>query len=136
MIINHNDYLFFDIPRKWCAEYNDDDLLVFHPKGSGAMTLSFLSTMYKEEELQDQISAMAKGFVEQNDVMLHAPLTLSSKGEKVVVCGSGTMPDGWFVKVWIAAQYPKIVFATYHSEKKTREIKFCDTIIDSFSFRV
>ena len=40
--------------------------------------------------------------------------------------------DGF--KLWAVAKQPKIVFATYQSDRKTDEVKICDSIIDSFKF--
>ena len=45
----------------------------------------------------------------------------------------GTTPDQWFIKLWIIARYPKVVFATYQSEKKTSELKKVDKIISSMN---
>ncbi len=48
--------------------------------------------------------------------------------------GTGITSDNWFIKLWIVAKYPKIVFATYQCEKKTPEVKKCDAIINSMKF--
>jgi len=51
-----------------------------------------------------------------------------------VLYGIGNTPDQWFIKLWVIAHFPKVVFATYQSEKKTSELKKVDQIISSFTF--
>ena len=78
---------------------------------------------------------MAKKFIDQNKIKLHNPLIIYGTDEtKITLFGSGVEPDNWFVKLWIVAKYPKIVFATYNCEKITREVKEYDAIINSMKF--
>ena len=67
-------------------------------------------------------------------IILHNPLILYGAETKTTLYGTGTTSDNWFIKLWIVAKYPKIVFATYQCEKKTSEVKKCDTIINSMNF--
>ena len=71
---------------------------------------------------------------DQNGIILHNPLILYGAETKTTLYGTGTTSDNWFIKLWIVAKYPKIVFATYQCEKKTSEVKKCDTIINSMNF--
>jgi len=84
--------------------------------------------------LDEHISIMAKKFIDQNGIILHNPLILYGAETKTTLYGTGTTSDNWFIKLWIVAKYPKIVFATYQCEKKTSEVKKCDTIINSMNF--
>lgn len=70
----------------------------------------------------------------KNNIKMHSPLILLTKEGKTVLSGTGTESDGWFIKLWVVAKYPKIVFATYLSERKNREVKICDSIIESMKF--
>ena len=65
---------------------------------------------------------------------MQSPLLLFNKESKTILYGTGTTSDGEFIKLWCVATYPKIVFATYQSERKSAEVKICDSIIDSFWF--
>ena len=67
------------------------------------------------------------------DIIFISFILLNKEG-KTILYGSGTTLDSWFIKLWVVAKYPKIIFATYESEKKDKEIKICDTIIDSIQF--
>ena len=75
-----------------------------------------------------------KKFIDANHIKLnHALILDSTQREKTVLYGMGTTPDQWFIKLWIIARYPKVVFATYQSEKKTSELKKVDKIISSMN---
>ena len=134
MIFIHNEYFKCELPDKWCAEESSDNLLLYHPDGSGAMTLSFLNVLNIGLSLDEQVSILAKRFIDRNDIKLSSSFILLNKDGKTILHGSGTTLDSWFIKLWIVAKYPKIVFVTYESEKKDKEIKICDAIIDSIQF--
>ena len=80
------------------------------------------------------MSILAKRFIDQNNINLHSPLILFNRDGKRILYGTGATSDGWFIKLKVAAKHPKIVFATYQSERKSIEVKVCDSIIDSFQF--
>lgn len=44
--VTHNGYLKYKLPRKWAAEEEDDELLIYNPDGNGAIVLSFFNSMY------------------------------------------------------------------------------------------
>ena len=133
--MNHNNYLDYEVPPNWCAEEDGDNLLIYDPAGNGAMTISFFNMLEAKETLDEQISIMAKNFIDQNKITLHAPLILyGSKETKTTLYGTGTTDDNWFVKLWVVAKHPKIVFVTYQSEKKSKEVKKCDAIMESMKF--
>ena len=135
MIFSHKGYLTYDLPNDWCSEEGEDDLLIYDPNGEGAITISFFNILEMKETLDEHISIMAKKFVDQNRITLHNPLILyGSEATKITLYGTGTTSDNWFIKLWIVAKYPKIVFATYQCEKKTSEVKKCDAIINSIKF--
>ena len=134
MILNYNGYLNYELPQNWCAEETSDNLLIYNPEGNGAITISFLNVLMSSESLDEQVSILAKKFIDQNSIYLHAPLILFDREGKTTLQGTGTTSDGWFVKLWIVAKSPKIVFATYQSERKNRELKICDAIINSMRF--
>ena len=134
MMFNHNKYLYYTLPNDWCAEEDTDTLLLYNPNGNGAITTSFFNVINTQESLDEQISILAKKFIDKNKINLHSPLVLFSKDGKTVLWGTGTSSDGWFVKLWVVAKHPKIVFATYQSERKNAEVQVCDSIINSFWF--
>ena len=134
MICNHNEYLNYMLPNNWCAEEDIDNLSLYNPNGNGAMTISFFSVLNTKESLDEQICILANNFIDKNNINLHTPLVLFNREGKTILYGTGTMYDGWFIKLWVVAKYPKIVFATYQSEQKSNEVKVCDSIIDSFQF--
>lgn len=134
MMRNHNGYLNYVLPNNWCAEEDVDNLLPYNPRGNGAITISFGGVLSTKESLDEQISIMAKRFIDKNDINLHSSLVLFNKDGKTILYGTGTTSDGWFIKLWVVAKPPKIVFATYQSERKSTEVKVCDSIIDSFQF--
>ena len=59
---------------------------------------------------------------------------LLEKDGKAVLYGTGTTSDGWFIKIWVIAKCTKVVFATYESKRKSKEVKVCDSIMDSIQF--
>ena len=134
MMRNHNGYLNYMLPTNWCAEEDMDNLLLYNPSGNGAITISFFNVLNTEESLDEQISILSKRFIDKNTISLHSPLVLFNKGGKTILYGTGITSDGWFIKLWVIARHHKIVFATYQSERKSAEVKVCDSIIDSFQF--
>lgn len=135
MIQNHNGYLNYEMPMDWVSEEDGDNLFIYDPDGDGAMTISFFNVLETERTLDEQISIMAKRFIDKNRINLHMPLILAGAGEnKKILYGSGITADNWFVKLWVVAKQPKIVFATYQSEKKSKEVRKCDAIIESMMF--
>ena len=134
MIFRHNVYLDYELPGNWCAEEDGDNLFLYNPDGNGAITISFINVLSSVKSLEEQMSTLAKGFVAQNNISIHGQFICLCKEHKKILCGTGTSSDGWFIKLWIVAKFPKIVFATYHSEQKNWEVETCDSIIDSFNF--
>ena len=134
MMLNHNEYLNYNLPHNWCAEEGEDNLFLYNPNGNGAITISFFNVISTDESLDEQISILAKRFIDQNNINLHSPLILLNKDNKGILCGTGATSEGWFVKLWVVAKHPKIVLATYQSKCKSSEVKTCDSIIDSFQF--
>ena len=134
MLFIHNEYLKYELPNEWLAEENGDNLLLYHPHGRGAMTISFLNVLNTGLCLDEQISILAKRFIDRNDIKLNSNFILLNREGKTVLHGSGATSDDWFIKLWIVAKHPKIIFATYESKKKNKEIKICDAIIDSMQF--
>ena len=135
MIFSHKDYLTYELPNDWCSEEDEENLFIYNPDGEGAITISFFNILEMKESLDEHISIMAKRFIDKNRIMLHDPLILYGTEEtKITLYGTGITSDNWFIKLWIVAKYPKIVFATYQCEKKTSEVKKCDTIINSIKF--
>lgn len=134
MMLNHNEYLNYKLPHNWCAEEGADNLFLYNPDGNGAITISFLNVISTDQSLDEQMSVLAKRFIDQNNINLHSPLILLNKGSKGILSGTGTTFEGWFVKLWVVAKHPKIVLATYQSERKSFEVRTCDSIIDSFQF--
>lgn len=134
MTINHDKYLNYTLPNNWCAEEEADNLLLYNPTGNGAITISFFNALNTRESLDEQISILAKRFIDQNNINLQSPLILFKEDGKTNLYGMGKTTDGWFIKLWVVAKYPKIVLATYQSECKSAEVKVCDSIIDSLQF--
>ncbi|MNT88143.1 hypothetical protein D3C72_2286510 [compost metagenome] len=92
--------------------------------------------MELENTLGEQISIMAKKFVENNNIKMENLFILDdSKINKTVLYGEGKTEEDEFFKIWIIAKFPKIVIATYQAENKTSEINEVDNIIESFKFK-
>ena len=135
MILFHKDYFTYELPNDWCAEEGKEELRIYNPDGEGAITVSFYNILEMKETLDEHISIMAKKFIDQNRITLCDPLILCGTDEtKKTLYGMGMTADNWFIKLWIIAKYPKIVFATYQCKKKTPEIRKCDAIISSMKF--
>ena len=133
-MFNHNGFLNYKLPHSWCAEEDADKLLLYNPNGHGAMIISFFNTLDTEKSLDEQICILAQRFINRHVINLHSSLILVNKGSKTLLYGTGTTADNWFIKLWIVAKRPKIVFATYQSERKNPEVRICDSIVDSFQF--
>ena len=131
----HKDYLKYDLPNNWCAEEIKENLYIYNPDGVGAITVSFFNILEIQKTLDEHISILAKRFIDQNGIKLDGPLILcGTKETKTMLYGTGKTSDNWFIKLWIVAKYPKIVFATYQSENKTSDLEKCDAIINSMKF--
>ena len=132
---NHNGYLNYELPDGWRVEKDADHLLVYNPDGEGTMTLSFYSLVSTEECFEGKLNIFAKRFMEENRIQLKYPsLVRYKRSGKTIFYGIGTIPNGQFVKLWVVAQYPKIVVARYESDEKNPEVKICDALVDSFLF--
>ena len=135
MKIEHKDYLSFEIPDNWDIEENEDSTTICNNDGKGALVLSFYTVMKDKDAFEDYITNMAVEYARQNKVALKHSLILdTTKKNKLVANGIGKTADGWFEKFWFVGKFPKVVMATYFSEKKTSEINQIDIIIDSFQF--
>lgn len=66
MTFVHDDYLKYEIPSDWCAEENEDTLLIYDPDGEGAIVTSFFSLMDADVLLEERICIMAKEFIDNN----------------------------------------------------------------------
>lgn len=133
-MIKHNGYLDYELPNNWIAEEDSENIIIYDPKGNGAMTISFFNVFNVAESLDEEMSILAKKFIDKNSIDTHSPLILLKKDDKTMLRGAGTTEDGWYIKIWIVAKYPKIVFVTYQSEKSNKEVKICNMIVDSFKF--
>ncbi len=137
MIIKHEDYLSFEIPNRWMIEEDDETMSIFDINGYGSITLSFCSSAEADKPFGEQLSIMAKKIIDNNKMRIDRALILDeTKKSKTVLYGSGTTSDDWFIKLWFVGKFPRIVVATYHSEKRTAEVKTADKIMDSFQFTV
>lgn len=134
MMLNQFDCFNYELPANWCAEEDADNLLWYNPNGNGAITVSIFNVLNTKETLDEQVSILAKRFIDQNRIMLHSSLILYNRASKTILYGTGTTSDSWFIKLWVIAKEPRIVFATYLSERKSAEVKTCDLIIDSIQF--
>lgn len=135
MKVSHKEYLEYEIPDDWIIEENEDTVSIYCSEGEGALTISFFSIVELQKTLGEHISIMAKKYIDYNQIKLsHALILDKTKKDKTVLYGVGSSDDGWFVKLWLVARYPNVVFATYYSEKKTLELKEVEKIISSFTF--
>ncbi len=132
MTFNYNGYLRYKLPSKWCAQQDEDNLILFDPNGQGAIVISFFNVLNTETSLVEYISIFTKKFVDQNKITLNSPLIVFERNDKTILNGTGITSDGWFIKLWAIVKFPRIVFSTYQSRQKSKEINMCDTIVDSF----
>lgn len=130
----YGEYLKYCLPKQWVAEEEGDMLVLYHPRGNGAMVLSFFSLFEAEQPLDKRVSIFAKKFIDGNGIITEDPLLLFEKDGKTVLQGEGMADDKAYVKFWVVAKYPKLILATYDSEKKNKEERVCDAVIDSFRF--
>ena len=90
--------------------------------------------MDREETLVKFVTNFASRFMDQNEIALEGCIQVLVGKEKTVLQAVGKASDGYFCKIWVVAKDPKIVLATYFSESKSKEVKTCDSIMDSFQF--
>ncbi|MGI6745664.1 MAG: hypothetical protein ACOX45_05910 [Acutalibacteraceae bacterium] len=137
MEVLHGDYLSFNIPNYWMVEDNTNTTSVYNMRGDGAITMSFYTAMSVQKSFDEHVCIMAKKFIDNNRIRLRQSLILdNTKKDKLVLYGTGITIDNWFIKFWVIAKFPRIVLATYQSEKATSEIKTVDNIIESISFLI
>ena len=131
----YKDYLFYELPKNWCVEEKEDNMIMYNPNGEGALVVTFYNILEKVEILDEYISIMAKKFIDRNEIKLNAPFILYGNHDtKMIIYGVGTTVDNWCIKLWLVAKYPKIVLATYQYKHKTSDLKRCDAIINSMKF--
>ena len=112
--LNHEDTVNLE-PKKYLwdikvytnPQYDEDNILIYNPKGNGAIVISFFNVPDTEETLDKQISLLAENFSCQNNINLHSPLIHFNKKGKTIIYGTGTTSDDWFVKLWVVAKYPR-----------------------------
>ena len=136
MRYNHAGYLTYELPDGWKTDESDDGLSMYDPDGNGALTVSFFNRVDSNTHLNVQVSVLAKNFFECNNIKLNNSFILLNKDEKTVLFGIGKTADNWFIKLWVVAENPKIVLATYQSEQENPEVELCDAIVDSFKFEL
>ena len=134
MQLLHKDYLQYELPDFWHSEEENDFLNIYDPNGEGAITISFLNIISKDLQLETYICSLAKQFVDLNKIELLKPLILYNREDQLRLHGYGFSNNKEFIKIWIVAKYPKVVFATYYSATKTKEVDVCDSIIESMKF--
>ena len=131
MTLNYEEYMEYELADGWCAEESSGNLILYNPSGVGAITISSFDFSAEEISMDEQISILAKHFIDNNKINVSSPLIIVNREKKTVLQGEGVTQDGWLVKIWVIAKSPKIILATYQSKKKSREIKVCDKIVDS-----
>lgn len=135
MIVKLRNYLMCELPDGWTAEENSGVTSIYRADGDGALTLSYHSIAEMQGTLDAHISIMAKRFLDENHIKLkHALILDGTQKGKTVLYGTGMLPDRWFIKLWVIAKYPEVVFATYQSEKETAELKKIDKVVSSLVF--
>lgn len=133
----YTKYARYELPAGWEKEEDGEHLTIYDPEGEGAITISFLNILQNDYSFDEQLSILAKRFIDQNHIKTHSPLILSEKKHnKKQLTGTGSAIDGWFVKFWLVAKKSRILFITYLSEKKTEEVLICDSIIESIEFTI
>ena len=70
MIINHDNYLKYEIPDDWIIEDKETLTSIYSNEGEGALTLSYFSILEMQETLDEHISIMAKKFIDVNHVKM------------------------------------------------------------------
>lgn len=65
MLLNHNGYLYYELPDYWCSEENADNLLLYNPDGEGAITLSFFNVLDTSSSLDGQVVTLSKRFIDK-----------------------------------------------------------------------
>ena len=135
MKVRLGNHLMCELPEGWAAEENSGVTSLYRADGDGALTLSYHSIAGMQGTLDEHISIMVKRFLDENQVKLkHALILDGTQKGKTVLYGIGALPDSWFIKLWVIAKYPEVVFATYQSEKETDELKKIDKVVSSFTF--
>jgi len=131
----HRDYLTYQVPEHWCVEEIDDCLNIYDPQGEGALTLSFYTIIRNKSLVNYVIDDMAHRFIKQFGIVLDEELTLEEDGLKKILSGRGIDSNGWRIKFWYVAHFPKGVFITYmYKEMDASEFLICDAIVNSMTF--
>ena len=135
MIFKYSDFFDCELPPNWCADEKDDNLLLYNPNGHGAITMSFFNVIDSSKTLAEQVSILGRKFIIQNNITLHSSFILMiSKDNNTILYGTGSTLDNWFVKIWVVAKHSRIALASYCCSQKSKELKTCDSIIDSIHF--
>lgn len=135
MAIKDSDYLKYDVPKDWIVETEDNITSIYKEDGDGAITMSRYTIFDNDKPLGLLIGDMIVKFMADNKIKIKGVVivNISNKNKKVAYA-EGNAEDDSYVKIWVVAKFPKAVLVTYYSDKKTRELKKVDKIVDSFKF--
>lgn len=136
VIVYHKDYLKYCIPNGWNNDDNEDGSVTLYndEHGKGALTLSFYSTIDENEFTPNSIISSAIRFADKSKIDVEGNLICRVSGKKTLLSFIGKDDEGWYVKYWSVAEFPRIVIATYYSEDDLDEIEIADEIISSIEF--
>lgn len=81
MNVTSYDCFQYKLPKEWLTEESEDRLLLYDPKGNGAMVLSFLNAIDNQKALEEQIGVLSKRFVDQNRITLSRPFVMYGSEE-------------------------------------------------------
>lgn len=133
--IGGRDGLCAEIPHGWHLEQHGHHVSLDDGTHDGAMTISFYAVLSDILFPEAYLKEMAEDFAAQNRIFLQSPLIFDrSDPEKTVLQGTGFTAGHRFSKIWIAAKFPKIVFATYQCRRKQAEVVRHDGVIGSIRF--
>ena len=122
----------YNLPERWVAEENGDNLFIYNPDGEGAITISAYNIIDKNTPQIETVHNLFEDFVAKNGISLDTPTAISHYVDsKLITTGTGRSCDQWFIKIWCICQYHKILLATYLTTKITEEITMCDQLIYS-----
>lgn len=135
MKIKYSDYLTYNIPKDWIVETEDNITSIYKNDGYGAITMSSYTIFDNDKPLDLLIGDMISKFISDNKIQIKGVIIINiANKNKKVAYAEGKAEDNSYVKIWIVAKFPKAILVTYYSDKKTREIKEVDKIVDSFKF--
>lgn len=123
--------LLYKIPPKWIVDEKEDVTLIYKEGGKGIIQLD----SYKDEDEKDileKVQSILSDIKKEEKIKENGCDIINIyNSNRRRASSTGKTDNNKFIKAWVIIEDDNVVIAKYISDKKTREIKYVDKIVDS-----